>query len=265
MVRIVAVVHVAPLVQEILLQVFDGGEIAEIAVAAREGELGLVVVAVVAVHLAPPVHIRIGVGVLAAVQGEEFRIIVFKGQAIQRTGLVHEESVRIGVRELGGAEHRLVAVLVLGGHLQLRVLAALGGDGDDAVTALDAVQRGSGRVLEDFDLFDFQPVQVVQRTGETVHQQQRAVAVQAESGLQAGLVGVIDAGAVLHQKAGKLTVQGVGNVHFGTLREEVAAAGKRTVRLQPEQVPQFDGIQRRNGFLGGSRRTCKQERKGYIE
>ena len=138
-VRVVAVVGGSLPVQEVLLQVVDRGEIPEVAVAALEGELGLVVVAMVAEHLVPPVDVRIGVRILAAVQGEELRIVVLGGQAVQRAGLVHQETVGVGVGELGRAEHGLQAVLILGRHLERGILAALGRDGNDAVAALDAV------------------------------------------------------------------------------------------------------------------------------
>ena len=118
MIGVVAVVGRLLLVEEILLEIVDGGEVTEVLVTALESELGLVVVTVVAEHLVPPIHIGIGVRVLAAVEGEQLRVIVFDGQAVQDTCFVHEETIGIGVGELRSPEHGLVSVLIVGRHLQ---------------------------------------------------------------------------------------------------------------------------------------------------
>ena len=89
------------------------------------------------------------------------------------------------------------------------------------------------------------------------------MAVQAEGQLQLGLVGVICAGAVPHLKAGELPIEGVGDIHFGALLKDGLALVRVSVGLEPEQVPQIHGVQRRYGFLRGNRRAGEQKRKRY--
>ena len=263
MVGVVAAVGRGLLVNEVFFQVVHRRKVAEIPVAAGEGEFGPVVVAVVAIHLVPPVHVRIGVGILAAVEGEQFRFAVLGRQAVQRTGFVHEETVSICVGEFRRAEHGLETVLVPAGHLQRGILTALGGDGHDAVAALHTVQgRGCG-ILEDGNLVDFHADEVVHLTGQAVHQHERAVAMHAEGELQPGLVGVVHAGAVLHQETGELPVQGVGNVHFGALVKKVAAGHRVHMGLEVVGVAQRDGIQHGH-FLRKDRGTGEQKRKKDI-
>ena len=221
MVGIVAVVGRAFLVQEVFLQVIQGGEVTEVPVTALEGELGTVVVAVVAEDLVPPVYVGVGVRILAAVQGQELGVRVLGRKAVQAAGFVHHEAVGVGIGKFRCTEHGGHAVAVLGAHLKAGVLTATGGNHDHAVTALYAIQRCGGRILEYGHGFNLQSGDILHVTGQSIYQQERAVAVQAQGQFEFGLVGVVGAGAVLYQQTGELAVECIRNIRFGALFKEL--------------------------------------------
>ena len=144
----------------VVLQVIDGGEVTEVAVASGEGELRAVLVAVVAEDLVPPVHVGILVDVrrsaalLVSVELVEVAVGVARGKAVQCAGLVHIVCIGVCIGELGIAERGCQAVLILGSNVQRRCGAAFGGDHDHAVGALDSVDCGGDGVFEDGNRLD---------------------------------------------------------------------------------------------------------------
>ena len=263
MVGIVTVIGRGFLVHEVFLQVIHCRKIAEVMVTALEGKLGAVVVAVVTVNLFPPVHVGIGVRILTAVQGQEFGIGILGREAVQATGFVHHEAVGVSVGKFRCTELGGQTVAVLGSHFEAGVLTAAGGNHHHAITALYAIQRSGGSVLEHRHGFNLQSGDILHVTGQTIDQQQRAVAVQAHGQLEFGLVGIVGAGAILHQQTGELAVECIRNVRFGALLKELASGAQARVGIQVVRIADGNGVQH-GLFLGKGRRTCQKKRKKDI-
>ena len=191
MLGIVPVVGLCIPVEEILLVVVDCGEITEIPVTSGEGQLSVMDIAMVAVDLVPPVHAWIGVWIRTVIESPELGIAVLCRKAVQRTGLIQHETISIAVGKLRSAEHLLEAILIAGSHLEGAGLAPLCRDHDDAVATLDSIQSRSGSILEHGHGLDLDAGKVIDAARETVHQYDRAVAMQAQGKLQLSLVGGI--------------------------------------------------------------------------
>ena len=202
------------------------------------------VVSVVTENLAPPVHVGIGVdigsgcavdGVVVAVQR---RVAVRSSQSVKPGSLVYIVGVGVGVGKLWSAGCKRKAVLVLGGHFQGAVLAALCSNHYYAIGALDPVQGHGGGILEHGNGFYLQSVEVSDLTHETVHHNERTVAVEAEL----GLVFIGAARTLLHKKAGELAVESLCNVKFGALFKKLLSRCLAGPGHELEEVPKRDGI-----------------------
>ena len=191
MLGIVPVVRLGIPVEEILLVVVDGGEITEIPVATGEGQLCVMHVAMVAVDLIPPVHARIGVWIRTVIESPELGIAVLCRKAIQRTGLIQHETISIAIGKLRSTEHLLETILIAGSHLEGAGLASLSCDHDNAVATLDSIQSRSGSILEHGHGLDLDAGKVIDAARETIHQHERAMAMQTQGKLQPSLVGGI--------------------------------------------------------------------------
>ena len=168
--------------------------------------------------------VGIGLAVPPAV-GDEFLA------GAQEAGGVLEVDVLLRVHHLGvvaeGAPRELVvvedlAVLALG--------AALGGDEDDAVTGLRAVDGGGRGILQDFHGLDHGRIQILDVVHlQAVHDEERSEAGAAVGGDTADAdVGFLArrAGIRIDLDAGGLALQGRGRVGRGTVHQFLRTDGR---------------------------------------
>ena len=149
-----------------------------------------------------------------------------------------------------------------GGYLESGILAPLCGYHHNSVAAFHAVEGCSRGILEHGHGLDFETGNVVKVAREAVHQKERAVAVEAQRKLQAGLVGVVSTGGVPDQKAGELSVQCICNIYFRTLVKDGTLQRFVHVCLELEGVPHGYGIQHGTLLRHGCG-ACKKKRKDY--
>ena len=177
--RAVALVHLGAVDEALVGDQVQHGEIAQTTLAAAELDVEIVGRSRVLEHLVHPVHARIDIGILAALQSGKLVVVVLWRQAIGHTGLIDGQTVGIAVHEPGLVD-QLVEHMVIGEAHHTGVgRTTLGRQQDRTVDAPVAVQGRRRRILQDRHALHLFRRHAPDRTLDTVDQhQRRGVAVQ---------------------------------------------------------------------------------------
>ena len=174
-------VGVEGLEQTVLVEGAGGHIVAAALVAARGGNVHLLLPRIGLQDGAEPVGVRIDLGhvvVLEVLDGLLAEPELVRGGAVAELGVVEGRRIGVGVHHLEEVGDILDTGRGVGADPGLSFLAALGGDEDDAVRAAHAVHGRGGGVLQDGDVLDVVRVDLPEGAFDTVHEHQRLGAVQ---------------------------------------------------------------------------------------
>ena len=177
--RAVALVHLRAVDEALVGDQVQHREVAQTALATAELHVEVVRRSRVLERLVNPVHIRVQVGILAALERAQLLVIVHRSDAVVGTRLVRRGGIRVAVHELRLVQ-QLVEHVVVGETHHARVrLAALRRQKDRTVDPLVAVQRSRRGILQDRHALHLLRRHARDRTLDAVDQhQRRRVAVQ---------------------------------------------------------------------------------------
>ena len=175
--------------------------------------------------------------------------VLVDGGLGEGAGAFHEVDILPGVQDLGMDAEFLDGVTSVVEDLSVTLLARLGGDDDDAVTGLGAVNGGRGGVLEDFDALDILRVHRAQAGDlQTVDDVQRiagVIGVRRDTADTDGTDGTGISGGGDDLDTGRLARESGGDIVDGAVFQRLApdgSDGAGDVALLLDAVADDDGL-----------------------